>query len=60
MKDYGIKAIQLLKNNPDLASNKTELWNRVLEGEQKSHNAQMDVVLSLWNNHLISFRNKSI
>ncbi|WP_420534847.1 DUF6979 family protein [Anaerobacillus arseniciselenatis] len=30
-----------------------ELWKRVLEGEEKSHNAQMDVVLSLWNNELI-------
>ncbi len=52
-KDYGIKAVQLLKHNSDLASNKNELWKRVLEGEEKSHNAQMDVVLSLWNNHLI-------
>jgi hypothetical protein len=55
---YGLKAVELLTQQPSLASNIKQLWELVLEGEHKMHNAQMDVVLSLWKNNLISSPNK--
>ncbi|MFZ3579988.1 DUF6979 family protein [Virgibacillus sp. DJP39] len=52
-KDYGIKAIQLLKKQPSLSNDAKQLWDKVLEGEIKKPNSQMDVVISLWENDLI-------
>lgn len=52
-KKYGLKAIELIKNNPELINNKKELWKRTIEPEEKAHNSQMDVVIELWNNRMI-------
>ncbi|WP_339322139.1 hypothetical protein [Paenibacillus sp. FSL W8-0194] len=52
-KKYGLKAIELIKNNPELINNKKELWKRTIEPEEKVHNSQMDVVIELWNNRMI-------
>ena len=52
-KRYAIKGVDLLRENPNLARQKSVLWRRVMhtEGnEGKSHNNQMDVVIGLWSN----------
>ncbi|MFS0873941.1 DUF6979 family protein [Paenibacillus xylanilyticus] len=52
-KYYAIHAIEVLKSKPGLSKDKLGLWREVLNGKQMSHNSQMDVVLALWNNHMI-------
>jgi hypothetical protein len=53
-KRYALNAVSLLKNNPELAHNAKKLWKMVMAGEDKSHNAQMDVVTALWKAGLIT------
>ncbi len=54
-KDHAIEAVQLLTENEEYASYKSlQLWRAIMQGNQKSHNFQMDVVLALWNNGMIS------
>ena len=53
-KEYAIKAIQILKNNPKQSFNANTLWGKVFGNMKKSPNGQMDVVLTLWNEKLIS------
>lgn len=48
-KEYALKALALLKQTPSLANDQRELWNRVIDGEEKVPNHQMDVVISIWN-----------
>lgn len=50
---YAIRAIKFLKDKPELAKNATALWQEVMGNEIKSHNCQMEVVISLWNEGLI-------
>lgn len=50
-KHYAIKALSLLNENPML--NEKELWELVIDGADKKHNSQMDVVKTLWDNKLI-------
>lgn len=52
-KAYALKAVQILKESPAIRFDKRELWNKVMAGEDKKHNEQMDVVTSLWINDLI-------
>lgn len=52
-KDYAVRAVQLLKEEPELVDNKSRLWSDVIGGVHLAHNSQMDVVLALWNNNLI-------
>ncbi|WP_169083264.1 DUF6979 family protein [Paenibacillus sp. PL91] len=52
-KNYAIQAVQILRDKPELAGDKLELWREVMNGVEMSHNSQMDVVLSLWNNNFI-------
>lgn len=52
-KEYAVRAVDLLHKDRMLAEDKKKLWNLVLDGEDKAHNSQMDVVLSLWNKNLI-------
>jgi len=47
-KNYAVYAVKLLKKNPRLADDHNKLWMEVLAGEFKSHNNQMNVVISLW------------
>ncbi|KQL43898.1 hypothetical protein AN963_20775 [Brevibacillus choshinensis] len=42
-----IKAVELIKNNSELADNQSNLWKQVVEGRNISHNFQMDKVISL-------------
>ena len=53
-KGYAIKAVNILFHNKVNEISPRKLWELVMEGEQKTPNAQMDVVLSLWNNNLIN------
>jgi hypothetical protein len=55
---YSVTAVHLLWADPDLArGNKVDLWRRVLKelgmDTKKRPNAQMDVVLALWERGLI-------
>lgn len=52
-KEYAIRAVELIKKEPNLVKNMNELWNQVMGGVSKVHNSQMDVVLSLWKNNLL-------
>jgi len=47
-KKYALAALALLKHDPTLANDKVTLWNKVQSGNDKQHNYQMDVVVSLW------------
>ena len=47
-KAYALKALSLLRNNPSLADDSEALWQRVMEGVEKQHNQQMNVVAGLW------------
>ena len=50
-KRYAIRAVELLSDNPSLAqAGPGRLWECVMNGEKKTHNSQMDVVLALWHN----------
>jgi hypothetical protein len=52
-KKYALLGVALLKTNPNLS--RKELWIKVEEKLKinKRHNSQMDVVLALWESHLI-------
>lgn len=52
-KEYAVKAISILRENPELANNKQKLWKEVIGEKSISENQQMDVVISLWNRNLI-------
>ena len=52
-KRYTIRALKLLQDKPRLCDAPSLLWRLVMESEadpDKSHNNQMDVVISLWKN----------
>ncbi|MFZ2961117.1 MAG: hypothetical protein WA705_29920 [Candidatus Ozemobacteraceae bacterium] len=51
---YGIRAVEFLRKDPSLASDKRLLWNKVIGDEPKAQNHQMDVVISLWENDLFT------
>lgn len=48
-KRYALKAVKVLKSNPNKIFTSKELWEQ-LELEDKKHNSQMYVVLALWEN----------
>ena len=52
-KRYALEAVQLLRGNSALASDRSLLWKAIMKGENKVENYQMDVVLTLWNEGLI-------
>lgn len=51
---YAREAVELLQESPLLAENPNELWGKVMRGEEKAENSQMDVVISLWQAGAIS------
>jgi hypothetical protein len=55
-KRYALDAVAVLKQNPALAKSQIGLWRKVMRGEPKTHNQQMDVVISLWNSGLLFAR----
>jgi len=50
---YAVKAVEILKEKPDLVDDYKALWLEVV-GEPKAYNQQMDVVISLWKNGYIN------
>jgi hypothetical protein len=53
-KDYAVVAIRLLKRKPKLAHDKNSLWEKLVQGRKIKHNSQMDVVIALWKDAMIS------
>ena len=53
-KRYAADAIALLQTEPSLTSDPKALWRRVMRGEKKVHNGQMDVVVGLWKAGLLA------
>ena len=53
-KKYAREGLILLRENPDLCNNKSEMWRRVMRklklNTRKTPNNQMDVVVALWKN----------
>lgn len=52
-KVYGMKAVAILRDNPQYMNDSSALWEQVMAGESKVPNHQMDVVTSLWRNGLV-------
>lgn len=52
-KQYALAAIELLKRDPMLANDESQLWESVLSGATKAPNHQMAVVTALWLKNLI-------
>jgi hypothetical protein len=55
-KGYAEEAVRVLTEDSALASDVNGLWERVMAGEEKKHNSQMDVVAALWKEGLITSR----
>lgn len=53
-KSYAVKAVSILKANRDSNINSKELWELVMDGESKTPNSQMDVVLALKESDLLN------
>lgn len=54
-KAYALTAVECLNANPRLSDvGPDALWKKVMAGQEKAHNSQMDVVLTLWKRGLIA------
>lgn len=53
-KEYAIKALELLSDDPSLSNDSKTLWTKIQGEMKKSHNSQMDVVLTLWTEGFIA------
>jgi hypothetical protein len=53
-KRYALSALAHLQLNPSLSKQPMLLWHQVLEGEHKTYNSQMDIVIALWNSGLLA------
>lgn len=51
-KQYGLKALALLRRNPQFANDHTLLWGKI-GNAGVTYNQQMDVVTALWSSQLI-------
>ena len=49
-KEYALKALSIMRKHPEFADDPEELWKSVMQGTEKKHNQQMNVVTGLWNN----------
>jgi hypothetical protein len=45
---YALDALELLRADQSLAARPTDLWRRVMKGDDKKYNQQMHVVVALW------------
>lgn len=52
-KQYALRAVHLLGEDPSLADDPAGLWKRVQGGVMKTPNGQMEVVTRLWTEGLI-------
>jgi hypothetical protein len=46
---YAEAALKILQQDEAMAKNANQLWHAVMDGQEKKHNCQMDVVIALWN-----------
>ena len=53
-KSYAVKAVSILKANRNSSINSKQLWELVMDGESKTPNLQMDVVLALAESDLLN------
>jgi hypothetical protein len=51
-KQYGLKAVALLRHNPELADDQALLWRKI-GNASLTPNSQMDVIAALWKSGLI-------
>ncbi len=47
-KNYVIKALEIIKIQPNVKHTEKSLWQKIIGNEFKVYNNQMDVLLSLW------------
>ena len=52
-KSFGMVAVRILREEPSLVFDQDALWRHVLNGRDVRHNAQMDVVCTLFRANLI-------
>lgn len=52
-KEYALHALRLLRHRQDLTNDPDGLWRAVMNGKEKKHNSQMDVVVALWTSGLL-------
>lgn len=52
-KRYALEALRILEQNNSYVNNRNELWLKACKSEFKTHNGQIDVVISLWSNGLL-------
>lgn len=52
-KAYALRALDILRQEPDLMENLNQLWSMACGDSSKRHNAQMDVVRELWHRRWI-------
>lgn len=45
---YATRGLELLERDGSLADDQGKLWSLAIEGEDKQHNSQMDVVIGVW------------
>ena len=57
---YAVKAVKLLAKDPELGKSSSILWEKVIGSASTTPNQQMDVVLGLWNNNLISYASSAL
>ncbi len=53
-KSYGIEALKILKKNPKLINNKSQLWRKIPKYKEIGQDHQLDVVIALWNEGMIN------
>lgn len=54
---YAVQAARKLKLDSSLAERPQDLWAEIMQGEEKTENCQMDVVISLWKSGVIENSN---
>ena len=56
-KKYAELALKLLCEDSSWLNNPSKLWEKIMEGTEKKHNSQMDVVTALWQAKLFNNQN---
>lgn len=59
-KKYALKAVKYLVRTEVIQISPKNLWEIIQNNNEIKHNSQMDVVLALWNNNLITQKNKAM
>lgn len=50
---YALRAVKVLRVRPHLANDELALWNKAMNGQKKTPNNQMEVVVALWATRLL-------